>query len=309
MRVTQEPGSLKQLTEQFLVYCGARNLSGNTLKAYRVDLGDLLSFAGDTELSRKMVRGFVASLHNKGLSARSARRKLAAVKSLCKWLEQEGVIEPGTIRSVRGPRMRDQLPDVPSEAEVLEFLEGDIPGACPERDRLIAELLYGCGLRAAEVIGLNVDDQREGDAILVRGKGRKERVVPMGEYARNALEGWLQLRQTLLRKRALPTQALLFSVRPHRVERLEVRTVGRVIKAIAELRGLDPNKWHPHLLRHACGTHMFDKGAPLQAVAQMLGHSKLSTAQIYTRVSVRRMMHTYKSAHPHAQGQETFARY
>jgi integrase/recombinase XerC len=175
--------------------------------------------------------------------------------------------------------------------------------ASPERDRVILELLYGSGLRAAELVGINVDDFRDEDVLVVRGKGLKERFVIIGEYAQVAIKAWLPIRSGLLAKFKLETPALLFSVGPkHTAERLDVRSVGRVVKAIAEAKGLDPAKWHPHLLRHACGTHMHDHDAPLQGVATFLGHARLSTAQIYTRVSVGRMMQTYRSSHPHAKG-------
>jgi integrase/recombinase XerC len=125
--------------------------------------------------------------------------------------------------------------------------------------------------------------------------------VVIGEPAQQAIQEWLPVRESLLKKTKLETAALLFSVGPHRsVERLDVRTIGHIVKTVAAARGFDPAKWHPHLLRHACGTHCHDNGMPLQAVAQMLGHARLSTAQIYTRVSVGRMMETYKLAHPHA---------
>jgi integrase/recombinase XerC len=165
-------------------------------------------------------------------------------------------------------------------------------------------LLYGSGLRAAEVVGINVDDFRDEDVLVTRGKGRKKRFVIVGDCATAAaLRAWFPIRAKLLKKMRFETSALLLRVGLNRsVERLKVRSVGRTVKAIAEARGLDPKKWDPHLLRHACGTHMRDHHAPPQAVATFLRHAKLSSAQIYTRVSVGRMMDTYNRAHPHARG-------
>jgi integrase/recombinase XerC len=141
--------------------------------------------------------------------------------------------------------------------------------------------------------------------LLVRGKGKKERFVIVGEYARDALKAWLQVRQNLLQTSRLNTPALLFSVGPRRsAERLDPRSVRRIIRAVAEARGLDPEKWRPHLLRHAAATHMMDHGAPLQSVSTLLGHAKLSTTQIYTRVSTGRMRRSYDAAHPHARLQD-----
>jgi integrase/recombinase XerC len=306
MPLTQEPVLLKPRVEEFLSYCGARNLSPNTVRAYRADLAEFVSLAGGSEITaaqinRKLVRGVMVRLHEGGTKRSSIQRKLAAVKSFCKWLQAEGLLESSLIESISGPRQRHELPDVPNEGEMKRLLEGKIPTASPERDQVILELLYGSGLRAAELVGINVDDFRDEDVMVVRGKGRKERFVIIGEYAQAAIAAWLLVRAKLLEKLKLETSALLFSVGPRRsIERLDVRSIGRVVKAVAEARGLDPSKWHPHLLRHACGTHMHDHNAPLQAVATFLGHAKLSTAQIYTRVSVGRMMQIYKIAHPHA---------
>jgi integrase/recombinase XerC len=305
MPVTQEPVSLKPRVEEFLIYCGARNLSPNTVRAYRADLEEFVALSGGSEtmtaqVNRKLIREFMVRLHERSIKPSSAQRKLASVKSFCKWMEAEGLVEANLIESIPGPRRRHNLPDVPNEGEVKQLLDGDIPTASPERDRAILELLYGSGLRASEVIGVNVEDFRDEDVLVVRGKGRKERFVIVGEYSRAAIHAWFPIRIKLLGKLRLETSALFFSVGAHRsVERLDVRSVGRILKAVAEARALDPAKWHPHLLRHACGTHMHDHNAPLQAVGTFLGHAKLSTAQIYTRVSIGRMMQTYRGTHPH----------
>lgn len=309
MPVTPEPVFLKPRVDEFLVYCGARNLSPNSIRAYRNDLADFITLSGGSEItvagaiSRKLIRRFVVQLHDGGMKQRSVRRKLAAVKSFCRWLESEGLLAANLIDSIAGPsRLREQLPDVPSEDDVKKLLDGEILSASPERDRLILELLYGSGLRVAELVGIDLDDFRDEDALVVRGKGRKERFVIVGEYAQAAIQTWLPIRAELLAKFKLETAALLFSVGSNRsAERLDVRSVGRILKDVAKAKGLDPVKWHPHLLRHACGTHMHDHDAPLQGVATFLGHARLSTAQIYTRVSVGRMMQTYNKAHPHAR--------
>src|SRR2546425_3607918 len=308
MPVIPEPGLLKSKVKEFLIYCEARNLSPNSLRAYRADLNEFVdvscgSEAVSSQVNRKLIRGFVVRLHESGIKLTSVRRKLASVKSFCKWLDGEGLLDSRLIESIPGPRRRHNLPDVPNESEVKRLLDGEILTASPERDRVILELLYGSGLRASEVIGINIDDFRDEDVIVVRGKGRKERFVIFGDFARGAILAWLPVRARLLTKFKLETAALLFSVSPNQsVERLDVRSIGRVVKAIAEARGFDPKKWHPHLLRHACATHMHDHEGPLQAVAALLGHARLSTAQIYTRVSVGRMMQTYNKAHPHARG-------
>lgn len=307
MPVTPEPVLLKPRVEEFLTYCGARNLSPNSIRAYRADLAEFVALSGGSEITvsqinRKLIRGFTLQLHERGIKRSSIVRKVAGVKSFCKWLEAEGLLDASLLLSLRAPRRRHELPDVPNEGEVKQLLDGEIPTASPKRDRVIVELLYGSGLRAAELVGINLDDFRDRDDLVVRGKGRKERHVIVGEYAQAAIKAWRPIRARLLKKFKLETAALLFSVGPNRsAERLDVRSVGRIVKAVAEAKGLEPKKWHPHLLRHACATHMHDHNAPLQGVATLLGHARLSTAQIYTRVSVGRMMQTYNAAHPHAR--------
>jgi integrase/recombinase XerC len=246
MPVTQEPVLLKPRVEEFLTYCGARNLSPNTVRAYRADLAEFVALSGGSEttsaqINRKLIRGCMVRLHESGVKRSSIQRKLAAVKSFCKWLEAEGLLESSLIESISGPRQRHELPDVPNEGEVKQLVEGKIPTASPERDRVILELLYGCGLRAAELVGINVDDFRDEDVMVVRGKGRKERLVIIGEYAQAAIKAWLPVRTKLLEKLKLETSAMLFSAGPNRsAERLDVRSIGRVVKAVAEARGLDP---------------------------------------------------------------------
>jgi integrase/recombinase XerC len=285
----------------FLVFLSARNDSPNTLRAYNRDLLQLVRFVGHdtktTEINRKIVRAYLVSLA--GLKHSSSRRKLAAVRSFMNWLVQENYADSNPCDGIAGPRRRQELPDVPNEKDIKRLLEGRIPTACPERDRLILELLYGCGLRAAELAGVNLEDFQDPRTLLVRGKGRKERIVPYGRFAHKALAHWLGLRKKHLATLGMETPALFFSIGPVKsVQRLDVRSIHRTVKQIAKAKGLPP--YHPHQLRHACATHMHDHGAPIQAIASMLGHVKLSTSQIYTRVSVGRMMQTFNNAHPHA---------
>lgn len=312
MPATPEPVLLSQRVEEFLTHCEARNLSPHTVRAYRRDLSDFIALSGGNEITiadikRKLIRQFAVRLHEGGIKQRSVRRKLTAVKSLCRWLEGEGLLAAGLIDTISGAsRLRQELPDVPSEEEVKKLLDGELQSSSPERDRLILELLYGSGLRVAELVGINLDDFRDEDVLVVRGKGRKERYVIIGEYAQAAIKMRLPVRSGLLEKFQLETSALLFSVGSRRsAERLDARSVGRILKNVATTRGLDPARWHPHLLRHACGTHMHDHNAPLQGVATFLGHARLSTAQVYTRVSVGRMMQAYNKAHPHATASES----
>ncbi len=303
-----------------------------------------------SQITRKKIRNFLLMLNEIGVRPATVRRELAAVKSFCTWLHGQGLIDVSLIRSIRGPRPHDVLPDVPSETDMKQLLEGDIPGPCPKRDRAMLELLYGAGLRASELIGINMSDFKEKRVLLIRGKGNKERFVAFGECARHAIDAWLPVRKRLMRKFDLQTDALFFQAkqanaalevavreaiaspnpptqdelarqlgvnqsrisvlfrrakqggyqkRQKTPERMDVRSVARVIKRVAEANGLPP--FNPHALRHACATHMHDHGAPLQEIAIQLGHQNLDTAQIYTRVSTGRKLEVYRKAHPHAR--------
>jgi integrase/recombinase XerC len=179
-------------------------------------------------------------------------------------------------------------------------LDGEMPevAAFPERDRVMLELLYGCGIRNSELIGINVDDIRlSAEAILIRGKGKKERYVPFGDSVRRALSAYLPLRQRRLTERKKNIPALLIN---RQGGRLTTRSVGRIIKKIAVAKGLSPDV-HPHTLRHAFGTHLLEEGADLRAIQEMLGHERLSTTQRYTQLSMKHVLQVYDRTHPRAK--------
>ena len=182
------------------------------------------------------------------------------------------------------------------------MLDAGMPeeSAFPERDQVIMELLYGCGIRNSELIGINLDDVRwSNEIILVRGKGKKERYVPFGDSAAQAVHAYLPVRKKVLEetKRGVE-KALLINLRG---SRLTTRSVGRIVKQIAVSRGLSPDV-HPHTLRHAFGAHMLEEGADLRAIQEMLGHERLSTTQRYTQLTVKHVMDVYDRTHPHAKG-------
>ncbi len=170
--------------------------------------------------------------------------------------------------------------------------------AFPERDRVLFELLYGCGIRNSELVGINLDDIRlSAEAILIRGKGKKERYVPFGDAVTAALSEYLPARQQLLGATRKSTNALLIN---QRGGRLTTRSVGRIIKKIAIAKGLSPDV-HPHTLRHAFGTHLLEEGADLRAIQEMLGHERLSTTQRYTQLSMKHVLEVYDQTHPRAK--------
>jgi len=246
------------------------------------------------------VRGFLAHLYEKGLGKTSVARSLAAVRSMYRWLAQQGEVEQNPAALVATPKLPKKLPRVTTIEEMNGVLDGQMPevAAFPERDRLMLELLYGCGIRNSELIGINLDDIRlSSEAILIRGKGKKERYVPFGYSAKSALAVYLPARQALLAETRKATPALLIN---QRGGRLTTRSVGRIVKKIAVAKGLSPDV-HPHTLRHAFGTHLLEEGADLRAIQEMLGHERLATTQRYTQLSMKHVLQVYDSTHPRAK--------
>ena len=201
---------------------------------------------------------------------------------------------------VATPKLPKKLPRVPTIEEMNSVLDSTLPetSSFPARDQLIFELLYGCGIRNSELVGIRLDDISEAnEAILIRGKGKKQRYVPFGENAGAALHGYLPERSRILAEKRKMMPVLLVSLRG---TPLTTRSVGRIVKAIAVAKGLPPDV-HPHTLRHAFGTHMLEEGADLRAIQELLGHERLSTTQRYTQLSVQQLMKVYDSSHPRAK--------
>ena len=281
-----------------------RRASRHTVKAYALDLGRFAEYVGPADgwddIDHIRIRGFLSSLYEKRLSKTSVARALAALRSLYRWLAREGVVEQNPAALVATPRLSRKLPRVPTVEEMNAVLDGSMPeqAAFPERDRVLLELLYGCGIRNSELVGLDLDDIRwSQEALLVRGKGRKERIVPFGDAAKSALSAYLPLRNQKLAEAGKSTRALLIN---RRGGRLTTRSVGRIVKQIAVAKGLSPDV-HPHTLRHAFGTHMLEEGADLRAIQELLGHERLATTQRYTQLSVRHVLSVYDKTHPRAK--------
>ena len=299
---------VEHATDDFLRHLRERNASPHTIKAYTGDLDVFAAYIGSRDwksIDHVTVRGFLSHLYEKGLSKTSVARALAAVRSLYRWLAQEGVVEQNPAKLVSTPRLPKKLPRVPTIEEMNFVLDGKMPevASFPERDRLMFELLYGCGIRNSELVGINLDDiSLSNEAILIRGKGKKERYVPFGGSALAALADYLPWRQQLLALLKRPvtgkaTSALLVN---QRGGRLTTRSVGRIIKRIAVAKGMSPDV-HPHTLRHAFGTHMLEEGADLRAIQELLGHERLATTQRYTQLSVKHVMNVYDQTHPRAK--------
>ncbi len=309
----------EEAAEAFLRVLGAeRGASEHTVRAYTREVRDFAGHLGESlgkqgklkAVEHLHIRAYLGVLYERGLGKASAARALAAIRSWFKWLAKEGRVLQNPALLVSTPKRPLHLPRVPSVEEVNRVLNGldggeaEDAGAWPERDRVIFELLYGCGIRNSELCGLDMRHVRwADDAVLVRGKGKKERLVPLGDEAARALREYLPGREAKLvaagKGAMIQDGPLMMNLRMRGTCRLTTRSVGRIVKAIAQSRGLAADV-HPHTLRHAFGTHMLEEGADLRAIQEMLGHERLSTTQRYTQLTVGQVQRVYEETHPRA---------
>lgn len=305
--MTRRSQSARTLAEksidEFIRSLRQRNASAHTVKAYSGDLQMFADYIGPTpwfKIDHLRIRGFLSHLYDRGLSKASVARTLAAVRSLYRWLARQGVVQQNPAALVATPKLPRKLPRVPTIEEINSVLDGKMSDTAsfPERDQLMMELLYGCGIRNSELVGIQLDDITfANQAILIRGKGKKQRIVPFGDSAAAALQAYLPARHKLLAETRRPTSALLVN---QRGGPLTTRSVGRIVKKIAVAKGLSSDV-HPHTLRHAFGTHMLEEGADLRAIQELLGHERLSTTQRYTQLSMKHVLAVYDQTHPRAK--------
>jgi len=280
-----------------------RRYSEHTLRAYRADLEGFEAFLRArgrplTEASLRDVRAFLASLRVRGLSRSTVARKVSAVRSLYRFLYREGLVPGNPARALRTPRRERRLPRFLTPEEVERLLSAaDAPGWVGARDRAILEVLYGGGLRVSELVALNLADVdcRLGLA-RVRGKGKKERLAPLGRCAAEALQRYLEWRSTVSLRNKSPHALFINAVDGRR---LTARSVRRVLRKCLLKAGLDAGL-SPHSLRHSFATHMLQNGADLRSVQELLGHEHLSTTQIYTHLTTENLRAIYERAHPRA---------
>lgn len=296
-----------------------RAASSHTLRAYERELGGFVTFLlerGGLEQSARsiehtQIRAYLATLYERGLSKASTARALAAIRSWFKWLARVKQVDANVASLVSTPKLPKHLPRVPTIEQMNRVVDnvGEDATSWPARDRAILELLYGCGVRNAELIGLNLGDiQWSNEVILVRGKGQKQRYVPLGDAAATALRAYLAERTARLdaARANSSTTALFLNLhlrglkRPGGSARLTTRSVGRIVKRIAIAKGL-PSDVHPHTLRHAFGTHLLAEGADLRAIQELLGHERLSTTQRYTQLTTTQLEQVYDRTHPRAR--------
>ncbi len=301
MKHAPTESALGRWVTEFLDERRRENVSPHTLRNYAADLAQWLEFLGRAEMpspeavDHLLLREWLSDLHARGLKASSIRRKIACLRSFFQLLVRRGVVEVNPAKLLRTPKVPRTLPQVPSEEQTNRLIEGVAEGKLrrpfPERDLLLFELLYGCGLRISEAVGLDVADIQPGEQTLrVRGKGRKEREVPFGRKAAEALAAYLAVR-------GVSSQPALFL--NHRGGRLGTRGAFGIVSLYARLLEGD-SSLHPHSFRHAFATHMLSAGADLRAIQELLGHAQLSTTQKYTQVSLADLIAVYDRAHPKA---------
>lgn len=290
--------------EAYLAELARQNASEHTLRNYRSDLEQFLAYFSPPEcqpphpreIDGLALREWLGSLYDQKLTVISIRRKLAAVRAVFKFMVGAGVISVNTAKLVRTPKAPKTIPQVMTAEQTNNMVDGvaadKFDRRYPERDLVIFELLYGCGLRISELVGLNLDDfDFQQQWIRVRGKGRKERQVPFGSKAAAALSQYLPVRKAKAEERALIVN--------HAGERISDRGAREIVKFYAKFVAGDPSL-HPHSLRHAYATHLLSDGADLRSIQELLGHARLSTTQKYTQVALEDLMRVYDKAHPKA---------
>jgi len=281
----------------------ARGASPHTLRAYRADLAELLVYLTECGIedprgvTPRTLRGYLLRLDDRGLARTSVQRKLSAVRSLFKALLEQGLVDVHPAAGLRQARVARRLPTCLETGEIERLLGApDVSTVAGRRDRALLEVMYSAGTRAAETVGLDRGDVDLSRGVaLVRGKGRKERLAPLGSHAVRALEAYLEDPERP-HGPAADRRAVFLN---QRGSRLTTRSLGRIVERHALAAGIH-RRATPHTLRHSFATHLLDAGADLRAVQELLGHEHLVTTQIYTHVSIERLRSIYERAHPRA---------
>ncbi len=282
-----------------------RRLSGHTVQAYRRDLAALSGFCrehglpGWDGLDVADVRAYAAWLHRRGKGGRSVQRALSAARTFYRYLLREGLAKTNPALGVVAPKSARKLPKVLEADRVSALLDVGEQDALAVRDRAIMELMYSSGLRLSEVIGLRMRDMdlREG-VVEVTGKGNKQRIVPIGRYACDAIRRWLETRAAFCSS----DEVSLFVSR--RGKSMSPRSVQQRIRRWAVARGLGTHV-HPHMLRHSCASHLLESSGDLRAVQELLGHADIRTTQVYTHLDFQHLAKVYDKAHPRARRKRT----
>ena len=290
---------LNDIKEYLVFVSQVKNLSENTTKSYERDLKKLNSFlmglnlSTYSEISSETCSAWIGSLYSQNNNPRSIQRHLSSAKGFFRFLKKNNLIQSSPFELVTAPKSSNKLPDVLSPEDVEQLLNFKPSNMIEIRDMAIVELMYSSGLRVSETVNINLDDFEENKSFLrVLGKGSKTRLVPMGRYAVNAINEWLIEREKILNN----TDALFLNSKG---TRLTVRSVQLRLKKMAVKQGLPPI--HPHMLRHSFATHMLESSGDLRTIQELLGHSSLSTTQIYTKLDYQHLAKIYDKSHPRAK--------
>ncbi len=305
---------MKKLIEEFKKYLiGEKDASPNTVSAYLNDLTQFEAFLLETghacnnseiqidQVDRLALRSFMSRLYEKSNSGTSMGRKLSTLSSFFKFLCREGYIKTNVVKTIPVPKKINKLPSHLSVDEVFRLLELPKPESFPgTRDRAILEIFYGTGIRVSELVGLSPDDLKlEQRNVKVLGKGKKERILPLGKQSTEILKSYLQFRTKYIKnKKVEPAPSALFL--NQRGQSISVRGVRKIISQYIRTNNF-PENISPHSLRHTFATHMLEAGADLRAIQEMLGHASLSTTQKYTHLTIDQLTETYDKAHPRAR--------
>lgn len=290
-----------------------RNVSEHTLRNYLSDLEQFYDYLCPPDSAGRRpeidirridhitIREYLSKLYRERKKKTSIARKLATLRTFFKFLCREQVVEMNPARLVASPRLEKKLPKVLSVDDVIKFIETpDTNTVLGKRDRAILELLYATGMRVSELVGLNLDDiDFRNQSVRVRGKGRRERIVPFGSKAKEALEAYLGVRGELLIEAPEDKRDPMALFLNYQGTRITTRSVGRMIDKYVKECAI-AHDISPHSLRHSVATHLLSAGADLRAIQELLGHARLSTTQIYTQVSIERLMEVYDKTHPKA---------
>ena len=299
---------MKSAISRFLRYLDVeRNASEHTIKSYREDLFSLVEYLclddkrapRPAEVTPLDLRGYISALHDAGYARSTVSRRLASLRSFYRYAQREGLADQNPAKPLRNPRRQRKLPHFLSTDEISRLLSApnsrDVLGL---RDRAILETTYSAGLRVSELVAMNDDDlDFPGGLTRIRGKGRVERLAPLGSFAIRALQRWLKKRSLAADQRG-DTGIPVFVNRFGR--RLSSRSVARMLEKYLKVTGLDA-RTTPHTLRHSFATHLVDRGADIRSVQELLGHKSLITTQIYTHLSTANLRATYEKAHPRAR--------
>ena len=300
--------TMQAAVDRFLRYLRVeRNAADLTLKSYREDLTGLLEYlavalleqAAPQDLQVSDLRAYLAAMQEAGYAKTSIARRLASLRSFFRFCQREGLVKVNPAKPLRNPRPDRKLPHCLSTQEIAKLLAAPSAGTVlGKRDRAMLETMYSAGLRVSELVGANDADLDLSEGILrVRGKGRRERLAPIGSYAIKALGIWLRARSSMPRSASGGTAPLFTN---KFAKRLSTRSVARMIEGLLQRTGLD-SRTTPHTLRHSFATHLLDGGADIRSVQELLGHKSLVTTQIYTHVSTAGLREAYERAHPRAK--------